>query len=196
VPTKLDYMLSGCANGHPVRIQGTGSVSGKRLRFAIWPIEEPLDFDPALALLACLDPLLLVAAGVIRAPTEGFTARTRIDLVAEGGVDAGTLVVVSTVQRRQGRVQCRAQLAEARVRLEVGERLVEVDERTIVVHPLGAGPALSSATTVRTSRGGERSVLATAKLADAEGVVDHLALPAFTIRRVGGRASVTFELRK
>jgi len=43
--------------------------------------------------------------------------------------------------------------------------------------------------TVRTSRDGERSILAITKFADAELVADQLAVPEFTIRRAKGRAS-------
>src|SRR5204863_3739943 len=86
VATKLDFMLTGCANGHPVRVQGTGSVAGRRLRLAVWPIEVPLDFDPSLALVTGVDPLLAVATKVIKSPGDGLVARTRVDLLAEGCV--------------------------------------------------------------------------------------------------------------
>jgi hypothetical protein len=195
VPTKLDYMLTGCANGHPVRIQGTGSVTGRRLRFAVSSSEVPLDLDPAVALFAGVDALIAAAAGLVKPPKEPVVTRTRADFLGEGGVEVGTLVALAVIERRKDRLQCRAQLAEARVAMEVGELLVAIDDRTITSVVQTDGVALLSATMVSTSRGREWSVLASTKLVGCEAAERKgLALPAIRVTRARHLAHVAVGL--
>lgn len=66
-------------------------------------------------------------------------------------------MAVATVERRRGRIVCHAQLGEARIAMEVGERLTTIGERTVTV--LDGNVALFSATTVSTSRGREWTAL-------------------------------------
>jgi hypothetical protein len=195
VTTKLDYMLTGCANGHSVRIQGTGSVTGRRLRFAVWPIEVPLDLDPAVALFAGVDALLAVAAGLVKLPKEPLVARSRADFLGEGGVEVGTIVALATVERRAGRIRCRAQIADARVAMEVGEQLVAVEERAITMAHQPDGVAFLSATMVSTARGREWSVLSSTKVVGGEAAdLCAVTMPMFRITRTRDVARIALDL--
>jgi hypothetical protein len=196
VTTKLDYMLTGCANGHPVRIKGTGLVAGRRLRLAVWPNEVPLDLDPAVAFFAGCDALIAVFAGLVKPlPGEPFVARSRADFLGEGSVEVGTVVSVAAVERRRDRVQCRAQLAEASVAMEVGEKLVTIEERTITVAVQTDGVALMSATTVSTSRGRELTVLVSTRLVGCDADERRcVTLPAITFIRARHLARIAIAI--
>jgi hypothetical protein len=165
---KVEFTLTGCANGHPVRIEGKGTVTGKEMRVALKALEAALTFDPQLALFAGLDVVTALAAGLATAPDGAVVARLRSDLVGEGDVDVGTIAALATVEQRRGSYRCTAQLAEARVALEVGERITAVESRTITAAPLAGAVALLSATIASTSRGRELAVLSTAALIGAE----------------------------
>jgi hypothetical protein len=196
VTTKLDYMLTGCANGHPLRIQGTGSVTDKRLRFAVWPVEVPLDFDPAFALVTAVDLLLAVAGGLVKAPRDGLVGRTRVDVLGEGSVAVGTLLVLAAVERHKGRYSCRAQLTEARLAMEVGERLVGAEERVLNVLPLFGGCGLASAVSVSSSRGRELILMTITRVEGGDVVHDRLMLPAFQVGRSRHLARMNLPLQE
>jgi hypothetical protein len=138
------------------------------MRVALRAAEAPFTFDASLALFAGLDVVLALAAGLAVAADDPVVARQRADVVGEGGVDAGTIATVATVERRSGGYRCIAQLTEARVALEVGERVTAIGARTITAVAQEGGIALLSATTVATSRGRELAVLTTAALVGAE----------------------------
>jgi len=190
MPTNLDYLLRGCSNGHPVRFQGRGALTGRRLRIAVRPTESALDFDHSLALASCTDQLLALASGLVEPPHhDGLVARTRAEVLGEGGVAVGTLVVLATVARRKSGLAICAQLAEASVAMEVGEKVMSVEARTIRVLPTRDATALASAATVSTSRGRELTLLLTTRL-NAGSARKHLALQAIRIHRVRNQASV------
>jgi hypothetical protein len=138
------------------------------MRVTLKAAEAPLTFDASLALFAGLDVVLALAAGLATAADGAVVARLRADLVGEGGVDVGTIATVATAERRRSGYRCAAQLAEARVALEVGERITAIGARTITAVLQDAGVVLLSATTVATSRGRELAVLTTAALVGAE----------------------------
>jgi len=138
VPTKLTYALSGCPNGVPIDLRGAGTIGGGRLRITLAPLDEHLTWDPALVLLGGLDPLLAIAAGQVGDLDEPLVARSRADVLGEGGRELGTIVTVSRTTRERGLVGCRAQLTEARLALEVGELLTLEPEQEIAVVVRGA----------------------------------------------------------
>ncbi len=165
--TKIDYTLSGCANGHPVRIDGGGTVTPKQLRIAFKAIEAPLTFDAGFVHFAGIDTLLAVAAGLVTPHDGPLLARCRADLLGEGGADLGTITAVVTIERRRGRLACRAQLAEAQVALEPGERVTSIGARTITAMSQWNGVATFAGASIATSRGREIATLASAFLVGA-----------------------------
>jgi len=170
--TRIDYTLSGCANGHPVRIAGRGTATGKRLQVAFTAAEAPVTFDAGLAHVVGLDVVAAVGAGLVTAPDGPLVARCRADLFGEGGVEVGTIAAVATVERRRGRVAglgCCVQLAEARVAFEPGERVVSIGERAVIAVPQAGGVVLFSAAAISTSRGREWTVLASTLLVGCDG---------------------------
>jgi hypothetical protein len=82
MPTNLDCLLRGCANGHPVRFQGRGAFTGRRLRIAVRPTESALDFDHSLVLASCIEPLLAVAAGLVEPRSSLARAPSYWDSIA------------------------------------------------------------------------------------------------------------------
>jgi hypothetical protein len=165
---KVEFTLTGCANGYPVRIEGMGTATARDVRIALKAREVPFTFDVGLAWFAGLDVVVALAAGLASAADGAVVGRLRADLVGEGGVDVGTVALVATVERVGVGYRCTAQFAEARVALEVGERITAVESRTITAAPLAGAVALLSATTASTSRGRELAVLTTAALIGAE----------------------------
>ena len=166
--TKIDFTLTGCANGHPVRIEGKGTTTRKLVELRFSAIEAPFTFNAGLAHFAGGDALAALAAGHILAADGPVVARCRADLLGEGGVEVGTMVATVAVERRRGRIVCRAQLAEAHVSTEVDERITAIDARVATLAPQAGGVALFSATTVSTSRGREWTVLTSALLVGGE----------------------------
>lgn len=166
--TKVDYTLSGCVNGHPVRIDGSGTATRKEMRVAFAASEAPFTFDANLALFAGLDAVVALTAGIVAATDHMLVARCRADVVGEGCVEVGTLVAQATVEQRRASYCCIAQLAEARIAFEVGERITAIGERAITVLSQPSGVALLSAASIETSRGREMTVLTTAFLVGAE----------------------------
>lgn len=184
--TKVDYTLSGCANGHPVRIVGKGTATPRVGRVRLAAVEASVTFDTGLAHLVGLDVVTAVVAGLAVAPDGPLVARCRADLFGEGGVEVGTIAAVATVARHRGRLACRAQLTDARVALEPGERVVSIDERTITAVLQSSGVALFAVTTVATSRGREFTALATAFLVEASvGRRRDVTLSAMAVARQG-----------
>lgn len=165
--TKVDYTLSGCANGHPVRMEGTGTVGRSAARLRLRAQENCLLFDAGLAQLVAGDALLAIAGRAVAAADNPVVARCRVDLFAEGGAAVGTIAAVATIGRQRGRLQCRAQLVEARVAAEVGERVMAISERTCSPAQIGGDTVLMSAATVSTSRGREWTALCTTLLLEA-----------------------------
>ena len=103
-------------------------------------------------LLGGLDPLVAIAAGVAELD-EPLVARSRADVLGEGGRELGTIVTVSRATRDRGLVACRAQLAEARLALEVGELLtLETDQEIAMVV---RGSAIFYELAIGSTRGGD-----------------------------------------
>ncbi|MBZ0153020.1 MAG: hypothetical protein K8J09_15965 [Planctomycetes bacterium] len=177
--TKIDYELTGCANGHPVRIEGRGIAERGRLQLAFSAAEPVLGFDASLAHLAGIDALVAVVQGLVAPHDTAVVARCRVDLFTEGGAEVGTIVAHAASRRRFGAYRCEVELADARVAVEPGERVIGVGERELrAASVLGSVVVLSSGT-VETSRGREWMLLATTILPACEpGRRAVLALPA------------------
>src|SRR5262249_32902837 len=157
---KIGYLLSGIANSHPVRIAGGGEAHGSKLRLALRAEETPLDWDQGLVMGACVDALVAAVAGLASAPPgEPLVCRTAADFVAEGGVQAGTVVAIAAVERSAGRLDCQVQLLEARLPMEVGERVTRVHGREVRAYAVGGGVAMIGATSVEASHGKEHTAL-------------------------------------
>ena len=109
-----------------------------------------------------------MTAALVTGQDGPVVARCRTDFLCEGGVEVGTIVALATVERRRGRIVCHAQLAEARVAMEVGERVTTIGERTVTATVLDGGVALFSVTTVSTSRGREWTVLTSTMVVGGE----------------------------
>jgi len=161
VPTTLRYRLSGCANGHPLSIGGSGTIDGGRLHLAVRAETAPLDFDAAIAALACVDPLLAVAAGVVEVPEgELIVFRCHADFLTEGGAEVGAVVARGVVEMAGDGLDLRAQLADARLAHEVGEMVVAVPKHEIVI----CGTCLFADRVFQTNRGREEFVTTTTRL--------------------------------
>jgi hypothetical protein len=61
---KVEFTLTGCANGHPVRIAGTGAATRSAMRVAFRAVEAPFTFDASLALLAGLDAVVALVTAL------------------------------------------------------------------------------------------------------------------------------------
>ncbi len=192
--TKVDYTLSGCANGHPVRIVGRGTAGRGRLQLAFTAAEPALAFDASFAHLAGLDALAALALGLAASDETLVVARCRADVLAEGNAEVGTIAVYAAMPRRRGGHRCEAQFAEARLALEPAERLATVGERELRAVSVPGGVAVFSCTRVETSRGREWTVLSTALLFGCEMGLDAVTLPGTQLRlhgrRVRGRQAV------
>lgn len=184
--TKVDYTLSGCANGHPVRIEGAGTVGRSAARLRLRAQENCLLFDAGLAYLVAVDAMLAMVGRIIGGADNPIVARCRVDLFAEGGVAVGTIAAVATIGRHRGRLQCRAQLVEARVAAEVGERVMAISERTCSPVQVGGDTVLMSAGTVGTSRGREWTALCSTLLVATEtGHGASITIPPLSVGRSG-----------
>jgi hypothetical protein len=137
--------------------------------------EVPFTFDAGFAVFAGLDAVVALAVGLARGPDEPLVARVRTDVLGEGGVEVGTIVAVATVEQRRTGHRCVAQLGEAQVAMEVGERITSIGARAITAVPKWDGVALLAAATIGTTRGRDLSVLTTAYLVGVEAGA-HLAL--------------------
>ena len=164
--TKVDFTLSGCANGHPVLIDGQGHVEANAVRFDA--VESLLRFDPQLARLAGFDAVEALLGNLAIAHGVPVSARCRTDLLGEGGTDAGTIVAHATVEHRSDSVRCLAQLTECRIDLEVGERITGIDQRVLRVVACGEGVTLVATATVATSRGRSWSAISTSYLTNCD----------------------------
>lgn len=175
----IDYELTGCANGHPVRIEGHGIAARGRLQLVFTATEPVLAFDASFAHLAGIDALASVAYGLVAPHDDAVVARCRVDVFTEGGAEVGTIAVHVAARRRRGVYRCEVQLAEARVAVETGERVTRVGERDLRAVTVLGGVAVFSSATVETSRGREWMMLATTILPGCElGRRAVLALPA------------------
>ena len=191
MPTKITFVLTGCPNGVPIDLRGAGTIGEGRLRITLCPLDEHLTWDPALVLLGGLDPLLAFAAGLIDGD-EPLVMRSRADVFGEGGRDVGTIVTVSRTTRERGRVDCRAQLAEARLALEVGELLTLEPDPQIAVIVRGA--AAFYELPLGSTRGGDfLAVVAGRSWSSSEPRDKVVRLRACVARR---RGVVTLDLRK
>lgn len=181
--TRIDYVLSGVANGHPVRIAGRGTTAPGWLDMVFTAAEPALAFDASWAALVGLDALAALTRGLVVAPDLPTFARGRVDLLTEGGAEIGTIVAHVAIHRRRGGYRCEAQFVEARIAVEPGERLTPVGERELHAVPMLGGVGLHSAAAVDTSRGRDWLVFATTFLAgcelgNREKLVQKLVLPA------------------
>lgn len=177
--TRIDYVLTGVANGHPVRITGRGTAARGRLQLVFKAAEPAMAFDASFANVVGLDAVAAAALGLVEAPDSPTFARCRADLLTEGGAEVGTIVAHVAVHRRRGAWLCEVQVIEARIAIEAGERITSVSERELRAAPTLGGVAVHSAATVETSRGREWAVLATTLLPGCEvGQRDVLVLPA------------------
>jgi hypothetical protein len=156
--TDIDFTLTGCANGHPVRIEARGRLPA--IEFVV--ADGPFTFCRLFAHFAGLDAVAALARGLVVAHDDALVARCRADFLTEGGVDVGSLVAQVAVQRVDGRLRCAAQLATARVAFEVGERVTSIAEREVRAVPCRGGVALFSTAAISTSRGHDWTVIASA----------------------------------
>lgn len=191
--TNFQLQLSGCANNHPIRVEARGTATPAALRVQFSETEGSLAFDARLPAIAVLDAVVAHVAGMATAADEPVAFRIRADVVGEGGIDAGTFVVLAQLQRGRAGWRCTAQLAEARMALEIGERFTAVGARTVAV-ALQAGCAVATSSAVLgTTRGREMLVVSTAVVVGAA---------ASTARSVGikptrlGRGAVVVALAK
>lgn len=168
--TRIDYVLTGVANGHPVRITGRGTTARGRVQMAFSAAEPALGFDASFANVVGLDAVAAVALGQVVAPDSPTFARCRADLLTEGGAEVGTIVAHMAIHRRRDGYRCEVQLIEARIAVEAGERITEVSERELRALPALGGVAVQSTATIETSRGREWAVLAMTLLPGAEAV--------------------------
>jgi len=192
VPTNLAYLLSGCANGHPLSIGGGGTIDGGRLRLEVRAETAPLDFDPVIAALACVDPLLAVAAGVV-AVREGepIVFRCRADFLTEGGAEVGTVAARGAIERDRDGLAFRAQLADARLTHEVGETVVAVPDHELVT----AGHCLLSERRLDTSRGRETFLMAATRIyGDPPAPLRAVPVRACRVSRASGSSGVILGL--
>ena len=166
VVTKVEFTLSGCANGHPVLIDGQGHVEANAVRFD--SVGQLLRFDPALARLAGFDAVEALLGNLVIAHEVPVSARCRTDFLGEGGTDAGTIVAYASIERRNDSVRCVAQLAECRIDLEVGERITGIDQRVLRVVACGEGVTLVSTANIATSRGRSWSAISTTYLTNCD----------------------------
>ncbi|MEZ6036742.1 MAG: hypothetical protein R3F29_04635 [Planctomycetota bacterium] len=164
--TRVEFTLSGCANGHPVLIDGQGHVEANAVRFD--SVGHLLRFDPALARLAGFDAVEASLGDLVAAHEVPVAARCRTDFLGDGGTDAGTIVAHATVERRNDSVRCVAQMSECRIDFEVGERITAIEQRVLRVVACGEGVTLVSTATIATSRGRSWSAISTTYLTNCD----------------------------
>ncbi|MFO1077983.1 MAG: hypothetical protein U1E73_09715 [Planctomycetota bacterium] len=149
--TAIDY----AAHVSGIRILGVGSVTRSSIRLTLRSRDAPLDFHPAWLFGCGVDLLVAVAAGLVGKPVDGpVAARTRADFLGEGGSELGSLIVLSTLECRRARLNCRVQVSRYRLATEIGERPTALAERTILAATQPSEVlALGGAGMVSTSRG-------------------------------------------
>lgn len=198
VATTLTLALSGIGNHHPVQVHGTGTIDQGRLVLDLRVEAAPLDLDPVLLVLAGVDPLLAIAAGAISAPPtdEPLGMRGRADLLGEGGAGQGAVELRSVLATADGGLSLAVNVGPARAALEVGERVAEIDEGTVLVR----GATILGERALRTSRGRELLLIGTLRAYDIGALVARprpLTLPPTRVIRVGGGSAfrLAFDVR-
>jgi hypothetical protein len=151
----LELRITGCANGTPVEILGSGEVDGDRLRMEVRVARSLLTFDPALVVLGLLDMLALAGRWV--GDTDSDTpvyVRSRTDLHDEHSREAGEWRIVAALTHDEGRVRLEGQLLDHRVHQEPGERVRTVGPWTVLAQPLDPeGVLLAGVWQAQTGRG-------------------------------------------
>ena len=120
----LELRITGCANGTPVEILGSGEVDGDRLRMEVRVARSLLTFDPALVVLGLLDMLALAGRWV--GDTDSDTpvyVRSRTDLYDENGREAGGWRVIAATSRDASTVRLAGLLLDHQTNQEPGERV-------------------------------------------------------------------------
>lgn len=124
--TRIDYVLSGVANGHQVCIAGRGTTAPGRLDMVFTAAEPAQAFDTPWAAIVGLDVLAALTRGLVVAPYLPTFARGRVDLLTERGAEIGTIVAHVAFHRRRGGYRCQAQIIEVWNVVEPGELLTRV----------------------------------------------------------------------
>ena len=128
----IDYSLTGCVNGAPVLVKGSGRLDAAEgsLHVSVEGIDMPLHWDPALAILDGLPSLIIEA---MRPPGTGDDAdlpvlgQTRSVLHDDQGREVGSSVCSFHSQREGDRLVHRAQLLVCEARFEILEHITSVD---------------------------------------------------------------------
>jgi hypothetical protein len=167
--TKVNYMLTGCANGHPVRIEGKGTVGTPRLRLAFTVTEAPSTFDANLAHFAGIDAVVALADGLAVPDDAPVVARSRAEFLTEGGIEVGTIAALVTIQSGRGGIRVAAELAEGHMAMEPWERVAGIGVRVLHAVQQDAGVVVLSAGTVSTTRGHQWTVVITTMLLGSGG---------------------------
>ncbi|MFO1077111.1 MAG: hypothetical protein U1E73_05230 [Planctomycetota bacterium] len=154
------------------------------MQLALDPTEAPSTFDVWLAQLAAVNALAAIAPRLVELPDEEVIVRLRTDLLGEGGLDLGSVAAVGHMATKNGGVESRVELTEARAVFEPGETMTSVGPYSIAASVQPQGVALFTSTMVSTSRGRELTCLTTAFLVDAGiGAMQSLAIARTHLRR-------------
>lgn len=195
VTTAIDYD----AHVSGMRVPGAGSVTRSGIRLSLRSRDAPLDFDPAFLFACGIDLLVAVAAGVVALPADSpIVARTRADFLGEGGTEIGSLIVLSTLECRRGRLKCRVQVSRHQLATEIGERPMAFCERTILAASQpNEALTFAGACSLATSRGREWCAIVSTWIQATNGIVNRsMTLPAASIEHSGSGSFCTFAFER
>lgn len=195
VTTAIDYD----AHVSGTRVPGAGSVTRSGIRLNLRPRDAPLDFDPAFLFACGVDLLVAVTAGLVVPPADGpIVARTRADFLGEGGTEIGSLIVLSRLECRGRRLNCRVQVSRHQLATEIGERPMAFSERTILAASQpNEALTFAGAGTLATSRGREWCAIVSTWIPASNGIVNRsMTLPASSIEHSGSDSSCTFTFER
>ncbi len=99
--------------------------------------------------------------------TVSIVVRGRVDLLGEGGAAVGGMELRAVVAAAGAGLSLTANVGPARAALEVGERIVEIDETTVLVR----GATILAERTLRTTRGRELLLIGTLRAYDIGALV-------------------------
>jgi len=158
--TAIRIDIAGCVNNAHVQVRGQGWLDPAegQLELSLEADRAPAHWDLALLPVLGLDPLMVMAAGIVPMPADDDVPvpfRSRADLFDENDREMGEMVMSGTIRRAGDGLAVRGQLLRCETRLEMGEEVVSVEVPSPMIL-LPAGPnrvVISRATSLSTRRG-------------------------------------------
>lgn len=183
------------------RLQETSGGLGLEIRVT----GASLALDPALALLCCIDLLVLTLAATARPlrasaelPDGTASARLQAVVLEEGLRELGTIDAVGELGEKAGKRRLQFELLRATVAAEPGERLVSLGPTRLLARSAGEGRiAVQGIIPATTTRGRDWALVVTTMVEPAEvrSPAVEIVVEEFGLRREGELLFVDGKVR-